>query len=114
MRINRGEIWLANLNPTKGAEMREERPCLVVSVDSIGSLPLKVIVPVTEWQPRFNSHTWHVKLEPTNQNGLSKISSADCLQIRCILKDRFIKKFGQVDADTLADVIAAVGIVIGI
>jgi mRNA interferase MazF len=107
-------IWLANLSPAQGAEIQKARPCLVVSVDSVGSLPLKVVVPVTEWQPSFNAHAWHVKLKPTNQNGLSKSSSADCLQIRCISEDRFIRKFGQVDAELLADVIAAIGIITGI
>ncbi len=44
----RGEVWLLNLNPTIGAEIRKTRPVIVVNDDEIGVLPLKIIVPVTE------------------------------------------------------------------
>ncbi len=33
MSIKRGEIWLANLDPTVGGEIRKTRPVLVVSND---------------------------------------------------------------------------------
>ena len=114
MKISRGEIWQVNLDPTKGAEMKKDRPCLVVSVDTIGSLPLKAIVPITGWQPKFKTNPWHIKLDPDKRNGLTKASSIDCLQIRCISEDRFIWRYGQVDGEVLADVIAGIGIVIGI
>ena len=41
----RSEIWLVNLNPTIGSEIRKTRPVVVISVDSIGKLPLKLIAP---------------------------------------------------------------------
>lgn len=40
----RGEIWLVNLEPTIGAEIRKTRPAVVVSSDFIGKLPLKLVV----------------------------------------------------------------------
>ena len=46
----RGEIWLLNLDPTVGAEIQKTRPGIIVSDNSIGILPLKVIVPVTDWK----------------------------------------------------------------
>ena len=51
--MRRGEIWLINLDPTVGAEIKKTRPAVVVSDDAIGVLPLKVIVPVTEWKERY-------------------------------------------------------------
>ena len=49
--MKRGEIWQVNLDPTIGAEIQKSRPAVIVSDDSIGILPLKVIVPVTGWKP---------------------------------------------------------------
>jgi len=46
--VLRGEVWLINLDPTVGQEIRKTRPAVIVSDDSVGVLPLKVIVPLTE------------------------------------------------------------------
>lgn len=58
--IARGQVWDVNLNPTKGAEIQKVRPCVVISGDGVGKLPLKVIVPLTEWQNVFGGHPWLV------------------------------------------------------
>jgi len=44
--MKRGEIWRINLDPSIGAEIRKTRPALVVSIDAIGALPLRVVVPI--------------------------------------------------------------------
>ncbi|MSR83413.1 MAG: hypothetical protein EXS58_10900 [Candidatus Latescibacteria bacterium] len=41
----RGEIWLLNLDPTLGAEIKKTRPGIIVNDNAVGVLPLKVIVP---------------------------------------------------------------------
>ena len=46
--MRRGEIWLINLDPTVGAEIRKTRPAVIVNDDAIGILPLKIIAPVTD------------------------------------------------------------------
>jgi len=51
--MQRGEIWLINLSPTLGAEMQKTRPAVLVNDDEIGILPLKVIVPITDWKDRY-------------------------------------------------------------
>ncbi|MEI6065034.1 MAG: type II toxin-antitoxin system PemK/MazF family toxin, partial [Pseudanabaena sp. ELA748] len=51
MKPNRGEIWLVNLEPTVGAEIRKTRPVVVISSDAIGKLPIKLIAPITDWKP---------------------------------------------------------------
>ena len=47
----RGEIWLVNFDPTVGAEIKKIRPAIVISSDSVGKLPIKLIAPVTDWKP---------------------------------------------------------------
>jgi mRNA interferase MazF len=48
--MKQGEIWLINLDPTIGAEIKKTRPAIIVSDDSLSKLPLKVIVPITDWK----------------------------------------------------------------
>jgi mRNA interferase MazF len=50
MTISKGEIWLVNLDPTIGDEIRKLRPAVVVNCDALGVLALRVVVPITGWQ----------------------------------------------------------------
>jgi mRNA interferase MazF len=43
--MKQGEIWLINLDPTVGAEIRKTRPAIIVNDDTLGKLPLKIIFP---------------------------------------------------------------------
>lgn len=113
-RIYRGQVWDVDLNPTQGAEIQKIRPCVVVSGDRIGNLPLKVVVPITGWQDPFEGHLWFVKLEPDGQNGLDKLSAADAFQIKSLSVERFIRQRGVLSDEQVADIVAAVGIVIQI
>ncbi len=97
--MKQGEIWHINLDPTIGAEIRKIRPAVIVNDDSLGKLPLKVIVPITDWKERYQSAAWMVKVEPNPDNGLTKISSIDYFQVISVSERRFVKKLGQVNAD---------------
>ncbi|MCA2669051.1 MAG: type II toxin-antitoxin system PemK/MazF family toxin, partial [Microcystis sp. M114S2] len=78
----RGEIWLVNFDPTVGAEIKKLRPAVVISSDSVGKLPIKLIAPITDWKTYFSANFWHVKIEPNSINGLNKASAIDTLQLR--------------------------------
>ena len=80
--MKQGEIWLIDLDPTKGAELKKMRPAVIVNDDRLGRLPLKVVVPITEWKDRYAIAPWMVRIDPSDKNGLNKPSSADCFQIR--------------------------------
>lgn len=101
MKYKQGEIWLVNLEPVIGAEMAKLRPCLIVSDDTIGKLPLRTVVPITNWSESFRSIPWMVKLTPDSKNNLSKPSSADSFQVKNLSLERFDKKLGEIDGDTL-------------
>lgn len=94
------EIWLINLNPTQGAEIKKTRPAIIVNDNAIGRLPLKVIVPITDWKDSYEVAPWMIKIEPNNNNRLTKISSADCFQVRSVSEKRFIRKVGKISNDT--------------
>ena len=94
--MKQGEIWLLNLDPTVGAEIKKTRPAIIVSDDSLGKLTLKIIVPITDWKDRYEIAPWMIKLEPNSKNGLTKNSSADCFQVRSVSQERFVKKLGNI------------------
>jgi mRNA interferase MazF len=51
--MRRSEIWLVRLAPTVGTEISKTRPAVIVNDNRIGVLPLKVIVPITDWKEVF-------------------------------------------------------------
>lgn len=89
IRPKRGEIWYVDMEPTRGVEIRKKRPCVVISSDTAGTLPLRLVVPLTGWQESFAVKFWLVGIEPDAKNGLSKTSSADTLQARGVDFSRF-------------------------
>jgi len=93
--MQRGEIWLINLSPTLGAEMQKTRPAVIVNDDEVGILPLKVIVPITDWKDRYAQAPWMVRLEPSLENGLFKTSTADAFQVRSVSEQRFVNRMGR-------------------
>ena len=99
--MNQSDIWLINLDPTLGAEIKKTRPAVIVNDDALGKLPLKVIIPVTDWKDAYKSALWMIKIEPNVHNNLKKVSAADCFQVRSISELRFVKYIGKVDQSIL-------------
>ena len=112
--MNQGEIWQIELDPAIGAEMKKTRPALIISVDALGKLPLKIIAPITDWKDHYANYPWMVKLIPSKQNGLSKISAVDCFQLRSVSVIRLTAQIGSVEAEIITQVQEAVIQVIGI
>ena len=112
--MQRRDVWLINLDPTSGSEIRKTRPAVIVSDDQIGILPLRVIVPLTDWKDRYQVAAWLVKLLPTTANGLSKTSAADTFQVRSVSQQRFVRKLGHVDDDTMTAIEKALAVVLSI
>ena len=106
--MNQSEIWLIDLEPVKGVEIRKTRPCVIVNDNSVGKLPLKIIVPITDWKDRYKVAPWMVKINANEENGLFKTSVADCFQIRSLSEDRFVRHLGKIDDDTLDEIKEAI------
>ena len=106
--MKRGEIWLVNLDPTIGSEIRKTRPAVIVSSDLIGILPLKIIVPLTEWKERYATAPWMVRIDADKENCLSKTSAADGLQVRSVSQQRLVKKVGLLRSIQVAQIVQAV------
>ena len=110
--MKQGQIWEIDLSPTVGAEIKKKRPAVVISDDAIGILPLKVVVPITQWKDRFEGAIWLVKIEPNDLNRLKKTSAIDTFQIRSVSTKRFLRNIGSISDDILENIKEAIKAVI--
>jgi mRNA interferase MazF len=100
MSISQGEIWMVTFYPQVGSEISKLRPAVVVSHDTIGRLPLKTIVPITDWKENYAHYPWMQQVKVDKDNGLSKTSAVDCFQVKNFSNERLVEKIGSID-DTL-------------
>ena len=100
--LKRGEIWLANLNPTIGREQAGTRPVLIASADYFnqGFANLVYAVPITSKDKKIRSH---VAVMPP-EGGLTSPSFIMCEAMRSISKQRLIRRFGIIASDTMLEV----------
>ncbi len=98
----RGEIWLANLNPTQGHEQRGIRPVLVISDDAFnhGPADLVIVLPLTTTDRGL---PLHVAVNAPD-GGLRYDSFVMCEAIRSISRTRLIDRWGSVSPAILSDV----------
>jgi len=109
---NKGEVWLVDLDPSKGAEISKQRPAVVVSSVRIGRLPLRIIVPITQWQPEYATFPWMTHISPDKHNGLSKVSAADAFQVRSVSLKRFLKRLGVLPDEMVSNIAKAIALCI--
>lgn len=93
--VKRGEVWLVNLDPTIGSEIRKSRPCLVVSPSEMHDhLRTVIVAPMTT---KSRPAPFRVPVTHGGQKGLILLD-----QVRTVDKARLAKKLGAVSAKTLA------------
>ncbi len=102
--MKQGEVWLLNLDPTLGAEIKKTRPAIIVNDNVLGKLPLKIIVPITDWKDRYEIAPWMIRIKPDSENGLQKESAADCFQVRSVSQERFIRQLGFITDALMEDI----------
>ncbi len=90
MEVKRFDVFLVNLEPTIGSEIRKARPCVVVSPDEMNRhIHTVVIAPMTTKGRPYPSRV------ETHFDGKAGQIVID--QIRTIDKLRFIKNLGTLD-----------------
>jgi mRNA interferase MazF len=99
---SKGDIWLVDLNPTRGHEQAGKRPCLVVSVDLFnqGASGLIVVLPITSKEKGI---PFHVEVNPP-EGGLTQRSFIKCEDVRSISTERLSQKWGVVSSTTMNEV----------
>lgn len=107
----RGEVWYVDFDPSVGSEQRKRRPAVVLSVSSVGTLPLRIVVPITSTQKP--DALWMVPIKANDTNGLKNDSSADAFQVKSLDRERFDRRLGVLSAVEMEEIVAAVAICIG-
>lgn len=110
----RGEIWLIDFDPAVGAEIRKARPAVVMSIPSVGRLPLNIVVPITDWKASYTNYPWFVEIPATLNNGLTKDSGADAFQVKSVSDSRFVRKFGEISHAQLDEIAEAIALCVGV
>ena len=98
--VARGEIWLVNLDPTVGSEIRKARPCLVVSPGEMHDhLRTAIVAPMTTGS---RPAPFRVSVVHDGKTGLILLD-----QMRTVDKSRMVKKLGMVSPKTLTVTLSA-------
>ena len=108
----RGQVWLIDLDPTRGHEQAGTRPALVISVDPFNqtALGLAIVVPITS---RAKEFPLHVRLDPP-EGGLQHTSYAKCEDVRSVSRERLSKPLGRVTPAVLRQVEDRLRLVLGL
>ena len=99
MVANRFDVYLVNLDPTVGSEIKKTRPCLIISPNEINRhIRTVIIAPMTTAGRDY----------PTRVSCTFKRKKGQIVldQIRTIDKARLMKKLGIIDPDTQSEVIS--------
>ncbi len=100
VRVRRGDIFLANLNPIVGVEQAGTRPVLVVQCDLANErIPPVTVVPLTS-NLRAGRFLFTVTV-PASESGLPADSVVLAFHIRTLDKSRLIRRMGHMKAETM-------------
>jgi mRNA interferase MazF len=97
--MKKGEIWNADLSPSKGSKQTGFRPVVILSGNLLNdNLPIVIVMPLTS---KIKNYKGNPVLIPSSTNGLKVSSEVLVFHIRSVSKDRLIEKLGTIDADNL-------------
>jgi len=95
---SRGEVYLVQLDPTRGSEIRKTRPCLVISPNELNHhLRTVIIAPMTA---AGHVYPWRVRCRFQGQTGRVAID-----QLRTVDTDRLVRRLGHLAPSTLVSVL---------
>lgn len=101
MKVEKGDLFYADLNPVVGSEQGGIRPVVIVQNDVGNKYSPTVIIAAITSQTNKAKLPTHVELRTDKKNGISKNSIILLEQIRTIDKKRLQDKIGKVDSNTL-------------
>lgn len=102
--VKQGDIWSIDFEPQKGKEITKRRPAIVIDIDDISFHSVRMIVPITSWKKEFDRYEWLLKLDDYKALGLNNPSCVNCHQVKSFSLERFHKKIGTIDFETLMQI----------
>jgi len=113
MIVKRGEVWLANLDPTRGSEQAGIRPVLIFQNNLINSFTTTVLTIPFTTNLRRASLPSSVQVSK-GEGGLTNDSVALCHQLRVLDKSRLQKRLGALTGETMTAIESLVVFTMGI
>lgn len=105
--MKQGEIWYADLNPSKGSEQAGFRPVVIISGNLLNKhLKVVITVPLTS---KIKNYQGNPILIPDTTNNLREISEMMVFHIRSISKERLVEKIGKISEKDLQIALATLG-----
>ncbi|MEP7337926.1 MAG: type II toxin-antitoxin system PemK/MazF family toxin [Acidobacteriota bacterium] len=102
MVINRFDVFLINLDPTIGVEIKKTRPCAVISPNEMNrQIKTVIIAPMTTKGIHFPTR---IACKFQGKQGQVVLD-----QIRTVDKTRLVKKLGRVDGKTQSEILTVLG-----
>jgi mRNA interferase MazF len=108
----RGEVW--ELVGQKGKRETQSRVVVIISADELGSIPLRVVVPLTPWQESYARAPWILRVPPVLNSGFEKPQAADALQVRSVSISRLSRRLGELPESITVEIACAVGLVLAL
>jgi mRNA interferase MazF len=97
--VRRGDVFLVNLNPTRGGEIQKTRPCVVVSPDELNAhLRTFIVAPLTTGA---HSYPFRVACRFEGRSGYIVLD-----QIRTVDRERLVRRLGKLSSSTLERTLA--------
>src|SRR5258708_39175023 len=92
----RGEIWDVNWSPGRGAEQKGTRPALIIQNDRGNASPTYPLTIVASMSRTERELPLHVRIAPTEENGLTDYTDVKCERLMTIEKSRLIRRRGLI------------------
>ena len=104
--VVRGEIWMVNLDPTVGSEIKKSRPCAVISPPEMHDhLRTVIVAPMTT---KSKAAPFRIATTHAGKKGLVLLD-----QIRAVDNGRLVKKLGSLSPKVLEATLATLREVFG-
>src|SRR5579863_5605752 len=97
----RGEIWDVNWSPGRGAEQQGTRPALIIQNDRGNASPSYPLTIVASMSRTERELALHVRIAPTEENGLTNYTDVKCEQVMTIEKSRLLRRRGVITNEEL-------------
>ena len=110
--ISRGELWWVDWSPGRGSEQGGRRPALVVQTEAANRNPRYPNVIVAAVSTKGRDLPFHLRLEPSAENGLAEVSFVKCEQIFTVSKERLERRLGRITDSELEAVERALRMVL--
>jgi mRNA interferase MazF len=96
---SRGEVYLVELDPTRGSEIKKTRPCLIISPDELNQhLRTTIVAPMTTGG---HAYPFRPACRFAGKDGRVALD-----QLRTVDRDRLRKRLGVLPAAALANIFA--------